>query len=218
MTFSSPAAPKRPNISAELERRDLSGERLLGLRVSEAELGGDLAERAAADLRLDDVHLRDFDLSGTEAPGLSLSDATVSGGSWANLRASRGALTRVEAGELRATGLDLSEATIRDVTFTASRLDLASFRFATLERVVFEDCRLEEADFHGAVLTSVRFERCSLASASFTAARCESCELRSCELGGLQGVEGLRGAALTWNDVLQLTRLLADAVGITVLD
>jgi uncharacterized protein YjbI with pentapeptide repeats len=91
-------------------------------------------------------------------------------------------------------------------------------RGSNLERVVFEDCRLEEADFHGAVLTAVRFERCRLASSSFTAARCDSCEIRSCELGGIQGVEGLRGAALTWNDVLQLTRLLADAAGITVVD
>ena len=218
MTRSPPATPKPPNVSAELERRDLGGERLLGLRVSEAELGGDLSERAAADLRLEDVRLRDLDLSGTEAPGLSLSDAVVTGGSWANLRALRGALTRIEACALRATGLDLGEATIKDVVVTASRLDLASFRFATLERVVFDDCRLEEADFYGAVLTSVRFERCSLASATFTAARCESCEIRSCELTALQGVEGLRGAGMTWNDVLQLTSPLAEAVGIAIVE
>jgi uncharacterized protein YjbI with pentapeptide repeats len=124
----------------------------------------------------------------------------------------------VEASDVRATGLDLSEATIKDVTFSSSRLDLASFRFATLERVVLADCRLEEADFHGAVLTSVRFERCNLASASFVAARCESVELRSCEFAGLQGVEGLRGAGMTWNDVLQLTALLAEATGIAIVE
>jgi uncharacterized protein YjbI with pentapeptide repeats len=84
--------------------------------------------------------------------------------------------------------------------------------------VAFVDCRLEEADFHGAVLTSVRFERCNLASASFVAARCASSELRSCELAGLEGVEGLRGAGMTWNDVLQLTTLLAGAAGISVVD
>ena len=98
------------------------------------------------------------------------------------------------------------------------RVVVRSHQDQDLERVVFDDCRLEEADFYGAVLTSVRFERCSLASATFTAARCESCEIRSCELTALQGVEGLRGAGMTWNDVLQLTSPLAEAVGIAIVE
>jgi uncharacterized protein YjbI with pentapeptide repeats len=218
VTPSPPAEPRRPDVSAELERCDLSDERLLGLRVSEVELGGTLAGRAAADLRLDDVRLTDLDLTATQAPGLALTDAIVTSGSWANLRASRGSMVRVEAVQLRGTGLDLAEAAVRDVSFSASRLDLASFRFAKLERVVFDDCRLEEADFHGATLTSVFFRRCNLTGASFAAARCEHSELQGCELADLQGVEGLRGTRMTWNDVLQIAGLLAGAAGIGILD
>ncbi|HXH88053.1 MAG TPA: pentapeptide repeat-containing protein [Gaiellaceae bacterium] len=213
-----PIPPKRPSVSASLERREVRAERLIGLRVSEAELTGDLSERAAADLRFDDVRLSRLDLSATEAAGLVLTDALVSGGSWANLRATRGALTRAEIEDVRATGVDLSEATVTDVAFMSSRFDLASFRFATLERVVFDDCRLEEADFHGATLSSVRFERCNLTAASFSAARCERCEIRDCELTDLQGVECLRGTRMRWNDVLQLTTLLAGAAGISIVD
>jgi len=213
-----PLEPKRAAITAGLLPRDLAGERLIGLSVDEVELGGDLSERAAADLRLQDVRLRNLDLTGTEAPGLTLTDAIVAGGSWANLRAVRGTLIRVEVAELRATGADFNEAALKDLSFTDTRLDLASFRFAKLERVVFRDCRLEEADFMGAALGSVRFERCNLAAASFVDATCERCELRDCELADLQGIEGLRGARMPWNEVIQVAGQLAAATGIAVVD
>jgi uncharacterized protein YjbI with pentapeptide repeats len=213
-----PLEPKRPAISDDLEVRELAEERLIGLRVSECELGGDLSERAAADLRLRDVRLANLDLTGTEAPGLTMVDAIVVGGSWANLRAAHGALARVELRELRATGADFAEAALKDVEFAEARLDLASFRFTRLERIVFRDCRLEEADFLGASLRSVRFERCNLTGASFVDAMCERTELRACELVDVQGVEGLRGARMPWNEVIQIAGQLAAAAGITVLD
>ena len=218
MVSLSPLEPKRPDVSDDLSHRDLGDERLIGLRVSEAEVGGDLSERAAADLRLQDVLLANLDLTGTEAPGLTLTDAIVAGGSWANLRAARGAITRVEAQQLCATGADFNEAVLKDVVFAEARLDLASFRFAKLERVVFRDCRLEEADFLGASLRSVRIERCNLTAASFVDAVCERCELRDCELAELQGVEGLRGARMSWSEVIQVAGQLAAATGITVID
>ena len=213
-----PLEPKRPDVSDDLLRRDLGDERLIGLRVSEIELGGDLSERAAADLRLQDVRLANLDLTGIEAPGLTLTDAIVAGGSWANLRAARGTLTRVETSQLRATGADFAEAVLKDVVFAEARLDLASFRFAKLERVVFRECRLEEADFLGASLRSVRFERCNLTAASFVEATCERSELRECELVELEGVEGLRGARMPWNEVIQIAGQLAVATGIAVID
>ena len=213
-----PLEPKRPASSDDLEVRSLGDERLIGLRVTEAELGGDLSERVAPDLCLQDVRLRNLDLSGTEAPGLTLTDAIVEGGSWANLRASRGTLTRVETKQLRATGVDLAEAALKDVVFADARLDLASFRFAKLERVVFRDCRLEEADFLGASLRSVRFERCNLTAASFVDAGCERCELRNCDLTELQGVEGLRGVRMPWSEVIQVAGQLATVAGIDVVD
>lgn len=218
MTSLPPLEPKRPDVSEELTPRDLAGERLQGLRVTGAELGGDLSERAAADLRLQDVRLANLDLTGTEAPGLTLTDALVAGGSWANLRAARGTLTRVEAQELRATGADLTETVLKDVVFSDARLDLATFRFAKLERVVFRDCRLEEADFLGASLASVRFERCNLTLATFVDATCERCELRDCELAELQGIEGLGGARMPWNEVIQVAGQLAMSAGIELVD
>jgi uncharacterized protein YjbI with pentapeptide repeats len=64
----------------------------------------------------------------------------------------------------------------------------------------------------------VRFERCVLTGADLQQAHLERCELRGCELGGLHGVDRLRGARLPWPDVVQIAGLLAAAAGIEIVD
>lgn len=219
MAIDPPAAPKRPLLPDELEETALGDAALTGLRLERVSLRGlELVERAAADLRIDESLLHDVALDGSEAAGLTLTDVRVENGSWANLRAVRGSLTRIEARELRATGADFAESELRDVVFAGCRLDLASFRFARLARVVFHDCRLEEADFHGATLSSVRLEHCVLTGANVDGASFSQSELRDCELTGLTGAGSLRGIRMPWNDVLQLAGLLAAATGIEVVD
>ena len=216
---STPAAPKPPDLPAELEAADFGGGPLSGLELARVALGPeDVSERVAPDLRLEEATLRGVDLTGTHAPGASLADVLVTDGSWANAVLSRGSLTRVRATGLRATGVELAEAQLHDVVFEDCRLDLSSFRFARLERVVFRDCRLEEADLHGATLASVLFERTNLTGATVSAASFERCEIRGCELEGLQGAERLRGVRMPWPDVVQIAGLLAGAIGIEVVD
>jgi uncharacterized protein YjbI with pentapeptide repeats len=178
--------------------------------------GCDLSGRDAGEVRLSEIRLKQVDLSGSTLTGAGFADAIVEDGSWANVRASRATLVRLEAHRLRATGADLAEAGLKHVRLEGCRFDLASFRFARLERVVFRDCRLEEADFYGARLSSVVFEGGSLAQANFAGAELERCELRGCDLTELHGVEGLRGARLPIGDVVQIAGLLASAAGIVV--
>jgi hypothetical protein len=64
----------------------------------------------------------------------------------------------------------------------------------------------------------VLFDGCELRSATFAGARCAATELHRCELAGIEGVEGLRGAALPWPDLVGLAGLMAGALGIRVLD
>jgi uncharacterized protein YjbI with pentapeptide repeats len=105
-----------------------------------------------------------------------------------------------------------------DVCFEDCRIDLASFARARLERVSFEDCVLAQSDFLDAQLDSVRFVRCQLVEADLRGARLRRCELRRCDLGGLQGLERLRGAAMEWADILENAGAFAAALGIAVLD
>jgi uncharacterized protein YjbI with pentapeptide repeats len=145
-------------------------------------------------------------------------DARIESGDFANARAVRSSLRRVELHLCRMTGAELAEATWIDVTLTDCRLDLAGFRHARLERVVFRDCRLDETDFSGSRLEDVHFERCSLVRASFASTKSERLRFSACDLSGLAGAESLRGAQLPWNDVLQNAPLFAQALGIDIVD
>jgi uncharacterized protein YjbI with pentapeptide repeats len=219
VTVEAPLAPRPPELPDELEELALGDRPLHGLVLERVAVEAvDLADRAAPDLDVRESALRRVVLDGTEAAGVRLADVRVDGGSWANLRAVRGSLARVELRDLRATGAELAEAELTDVVFERVRLDLASFRFARLARVVFRDCRLEEADFHGATLSSVLFDGCALTGASVTAASFSRCELAGCDLTGLAGAGALGGVRMRLPDVLAIADELARAVGIELID
>jgi uncharacterized protein YjbI with pentapeptide repeats len=114
--------------------------------------------------------------------------------------------------------VEIAEASLTDVTFVECRIDLAGLRRAKLERVAFRDCRMGECDLYDATLRDVVFERCELRDAVFESAGLTRVELRGCELGGLRGVEALRGVRMPWNDVLENAPLFAQAVGIEIVD
>ena len=137
---------------------------------------------------------------------------------WANEQARGWSAQRVELRQCRLTGAELAEAVLGDVTFAECRIDLAGLRHARLERVVFRDCRMGECDFYGSVLKDVLFERCELREATFSACTLERVELRGCDLAGARGPEALRGARMTWNDVIENAALFATALGIEVVD
>jgi uncharacterized protein YjbI with pentapeptide repeats len=160
----------------------------------------------------------DADLAGRAFRVLDLLDVRATGGDWANLSAPRALLNRVELREVRLTGAELAEATLRDTTLSGCRLDLAALRLARLERVEFLDCRLEELDLYGARLEDVRFEDCVLREATLSGATLTRCSFRRCDLAGLRGAEQLAGAQLTWDDVLANAPVFATALGIVIVD
>jgi uncharacterized protein YjbI with pentapeptide repeats len=145
-----------------------------------------------------------------------LVDVVAADMDWAGERALRFSAHRAELRRCRLTGAELGEATLRDVALDECRVDLVGLRHATLERVVFRDCRMDECDFYGAALTDVLFERCELREATFSAVRLERVELRACDLTGIHGADGLRGARMPWNDVLENAALFAWLAGVEI--
>ena len=147
-----------------------------------------------------------------------LDDAVADGLDWANRKAFRVFLRRVEVRRCRLTGTELAESRLEDVTFDDCRLDLVGLRGASLERVVFRDCRMGECELNSATLADVLFENCELREATFSGIRLKRVELRGCDLTGLRGVEALRGARMPWNDVLENAPLFAAGLGLEIVD
>jgi uncharacterized protein YjbI with pentapeptide repeats len=192
--------PAPPRFAPDAERRAL--------------LAAELDNGAA----VHDVRAVDADLSGVRARGISLRDVELVRCTLANLEARTSRLVRAVVSESRLTGLGWFEGSVQDVVFRGCRIDLASFRFSQLERVTFEDCVLREADFEEVRCASVAFHGCDLTGASFANARFARSEFRRCTLDDLRGVEGLRGAAMEWSDILALAGAFAAALGVRLLD
>jgi uncharacterized protein YjbI with pentapeptide repeats len=173
---------------------------------------------AARGLVIAESRLTDVDLNGAKLGGLRLADVIVERGNLANVVAPELSLQRVVVTGARLTGAQWTRGKLTDVMFRDCRIDLATFAGTTLERVAFSGCMLAQSDFREGLLRSVRFDRCDLTEADLTGLRIDRCELRACTLDGLAGVERLRGASMPWADVVGHAGLLADALGIRVLD
>ena len=85
-------------------------------------------------------------------------------------------------------------------------------------RVGFERCRLDEADLYETSVESATLAECSLANASLAGATFVDVELRGCDLAAVGNPERLRGVRMPWADVIESAGVLAEALGIQVVD
>ena len=165
-----------------------------------------------------EVELAGEDLSGARVRDLELTDVVMRNCNTANLTALKASLSRCEFAGCRMTGLALPDSTLEDVRFTDGLIDLAAFGFSRFRRVIFSGCILRDADFTDARFESVRFHRCEMQGATFTGARFTKSEMRGCTLEGIHGIEGLKGVAMDWSDVVGLAGTFAAALGIEVIE
>jgi uncharacterized protein YjbI with pentapeptide repeats len=196
-----PVAPSPPDVPQDLSPTPdiaavvrANGGSVTDARFSDIDVGGDLLRRA------------------------SLRDVVIEDGDGANADASEATFTRVEIRRVRLTGVALGGTRLQDVVFVDCRLDLASLRTARLERVRFDDWRMEEVDLYGATMSSTVFSGCELTRASLAGASFSRSEMRGCTLDGVSNAERLRGVAMPWADVLRSAAVLADGLGIRVVD
>ena len=147
-----------------------------------------------------------------------LEDAYATGADWANASAAGLVVRRAQLRGCRLTGAELREGAFTDVLCEDCRLDLTSLRRVSMERVVFRDCQMQEADLTAATLKDVLFEGCDLSRAVFRELQVQRVELRRCALDGIEGAEALRGARMTWRDVVEHGYVFAAALGIEIVD
>jgi uncharacterized protein YjbI with pentapeptide repeats len=182
------------------------------IHVRGAALGrADLTHIEVVGSRLERLNIAFADASHTV-----LRDCVVNGGDAANLTARSASLTRISFDGVRMTGVQLIDCVLVDVTFHEVKLDLAALRFTKFRKVEFRDCNLTRADFANADLRGARFVRCDLSGAQFSHAQAEGARFENCWLEGVGGVAHLRGASVSSDDLVSLSRVLAAALGIEI--
>ncbi len=162
-----------------------TGEALKGQRYSDCAFeDADFSGQQVSQLSFSSVVLRKVKLAKTKWRGVSLTDVMMREADFSLADWVGATFVRVEISAGRGSGLNASEAQLREVVIQGCALPYAVFQFAKLERCRFEDCDLTDATFQGASLRHVMLKNCQLRNAQFTEARIESLDLRGSKLEG----------------------------------
>jgi uncharacterized protein YjbI with pentapeptide repeats len=198
-----PVAGEAPGDGAELD----------AVEVRDA----DWADRRIVGLQLDAVAIAGGDLTGTTFVDPAWRDVLLDDVNLANATFRGGLVWRAHVDGGRLTGVGVMEGEWRDVTVRNATAEIAAFRHAVLTRVTFDGCILRQADFMGARCEDVRFHGCDLTGANFADAEMDGAEFRRCTMDEIEGVGGLRGAAVDLEQMMALAPAMAAALGIRVL-
>lgn len=82
--------------------------------------------------------------------------------------------------------------------------------------MIFEDCMLDDVDFYGATLKNVEFIGCTIHKITFDAAKMRNVDLSKSTIGKMQGIASLKGATISYDQLIQLAPYFAAEAGIKV--
>lgn len=107
-------------------------------------------------------------------------------------------------------------ATLRHVRIRGGKIDYLGFPGGRLRDVVIEDCVVGELDLGGAEVRNLAIRGGVVERLDVNAVRLAGLDLRRTRLGIVTGVDGLRGALLAPDQLLDLAPLLAAHLGIRI--
>src|SRR3954454_17046085 len=184
----------------------LDGERFDHVRLDEDLRGLVLDGCELVEATGDEAHLDGGRLLESVLDRLNVTTLTAKGSVWRDVRVTG---SRVGAAEW----FDVEWRAVELIGCRIGYLNLAGGR---LQDVRFTDCVLDELDLRAAELRRATFDGCRIGALSVAEARLEHVDLTGAELGGVDRVQGLRGAVLDEGRLVPLAPLLADALGIRI--
>lgn len=116
----------------------------------------------------------------------------------------------------RLGAMTLAGATWTGMRLRGIKLGFLSLAGARLDDVVFEECEIEGFDARSAQFNSVAFVNCTIAELNVAEATLSKVDLSGARLKILVGVESLRGAIVSHEQLLDLAPLLAAGLGLEV--
>ncbi|MCC4908131.1 pentapeptide repeat-containing protein [Microbacterium sp. cx-59] len=188
---------------SNLELVEISGD-LTGVDLE----GIGLSESLLRDISARELHLRSASLVETR---LVRVDAPVLGAASLSLR-------DVVVQDSRIGSAELYDSTWQSVHVTGCRLGYLNLRSARLTDLLFTDCTIDELDLSAAVVSRMAFRDTTVRALTLHGARLTDVDLRTLDPGRIDGIEGLRGASLSTDQLQALAPALAEALGIHIAD
>ena len=181
-------------LGLDLADADAPDSRFLECRLERCRLDGASLRRARiAESFLNELHATTVDLADS-----TWRDTQVRGGRF-------GALSAVAA-------------TWTDVRITGTHVGFMNLAGAHLQDVVFDGCEFGTLDAREAELDSVTFVDCTIDELNVAGARLTKVDLAGASLRTLVGIDSLKGAIVSREQLLDLAPVLAAALGIDVRD
>ncbi|MGP9781100.1 pentapeptide repeat-containing protein [Glutamicibacter sp. AOP12-B1-11] len=113
---------------------------------------------------------------------------------------------------------ELSDSSTDSVVFDHCKFGWVNLRSAQLRDVLFRDCTFDEIDLQQAKAQRVRFENCRTGTLSVERANLSSVDLTGLEMSQVQGIEGLRGATISEQQLSSLSHEFAAYLGLRIKD
>lgn len=113
--------------------------------------------------------------------------------------------------------LTLTGATLRSVRVKGMKLGFLNLAGSRVEDVVFDGCEIGAMDVGAARLHTVSFVDCTVQELNVSEAALVKVDLSGARLKSLIGIENLRGAIISHEQLLDLAPLLAAQLGVAVL-
>ncbi|WP_374975892.1 pentapeptide repeat-containing protein [Microbacterium trichothecenolyticum] len=157
-----------------------------------------------------------LDLGTWSARGAHLVESVFTGANVPAVSAARGGWRDVEFQGSRLGSLEAFDAAWRGIRFTRCKLGYVNLRGAELLDVAFVDCTIDEMDLLDAAARRVAFDGVRIGTLNASGARLTDVDLRGADLGQVIGMDGLRGATISPDQLQRMAPALAGLAGIVV--
>jgi uncharacterized protein YjbI with pentapeptide repeats len=215
------AKPRRTALVREFSLPDLTPFEGSGLEARSDYDGLDLVDLDLSGQDAGDARFMECRLQRCGLDGLSLRRSRIVGTSFEDCHGTTVDLadtiwreSQISGGRLGA--VMLAGATVTDVRVRGINLGFLDLAGAQLQDVVFERCEIGSLDARAATLASVTFTDCTVSELNVTGATLSKVDLSGARLRSLVGVESLRGAIVSHEQLLDLAPILAAQLGLEV--
>lgn len=148
------------------------------------------------------------------APGASVVGSVVERLEVVALSAPESGWWNVEVQQSRIGSAELYDSNWRGVRFNRCKLGYLNLRGAHLTDVVFADCQITDLDLGHATASRLAFPGTRVDRLDCSGSRLADVDLRGARLADIGDIEGLRGASISLEQLLDLAPALAQRLGI----
>lgn len=179
-----------------------------------------------ADQSFGDRTLRGVAFVGCELDNVALGDADLTAARFGDTRLTRLNVPVLKAPDASWVGTEMAGsrigawegygANLRATQVTECKITYANLRGATLTDVLFTGCTFDELDLLDVKGARVAFVDCTIGVLTAHHMRLEDLDLRGASIGAVSGMDGLKGATMSENQVTMLAAQFAAHLGVIV--